>query len=46
VLSGVGKFREEFEAYIAKSEHPEFGLAASEDVTNKVAERTAAGIHS
>jgi len=45
VLSGVTKFREEFEAYIAKSNHPNFALAAPEDVTNKVAERTAAGIH-
>jgi NADH-quinone oxidoreductase subunit F len=46
VLSGVTKFREEFEAYIAKSNHPEFALAASEDLTSKVADRTAAGIHS
>jgi NADH-quinone oxidoreductase subunit F len=46
VLSGITKFRGEFEAYIAKSSHPDFALAASEDLTNKVADRTAAGIHS
>jgi NADH-quinone oxidoreductase subunit F len=45
VLSGIPKFREEFEAYVAKSSHPDFALAAPEDLTNKVAERTAAGIH-
>ena len=46
VISGITKFREEFEAYIAKSSQPDFALAAPEDVTNKVAERTSAGIHS
>jgi len=46
VISGITKFREEFEAYIAKSSQPDFALAAPEDVTNKVAERTSAGVHS
>jgi len=41
VISGITKFREEFEAYIAKSNHPDFALAAPEDLTNKVADRTA-----
>ena len=46
VLSGITKFREEFEAYIAKSTKPEFELPASADITAAVADRTAAGIHS
>jgi NADH-quinone oxidoreductase subunit F len=44
VLSGVSKFREEFEAYIARSGAPDFALPAAE-ISGKVAERTAAGMH-
>jgi NADH-quinone oxidoreductase subunit F len=46
VLSGITKFREEFEAYVAKSKEPGFELPASSDLTSAVADRTAAGIHS
>ena len=46
VLSGVSKFREEFEAYIARSAAPDFALAAPKEISEKVADRTAAGIHS
>ena len=45
VLSGVSKFREEFEAYVAASNAPGFEVPAPDTVTEKVAERTAAGIH-
>jgi len=45
VLSGVAKFREEFEAYVAKAGAPEYGLAALGEVSAKVAGRTAAGMH-
>ncbi|HSB36528.1 MAG TPA: NADH-ubiquinone oxidoreductase-F iron-sulfur binding region domain-containing protein, partial [Thermoanaerobaculia bacterium] len=46
VLSGVSKFRSEFEAYIARSAAPEYGLPAPREVSSKVAERVAGGIHS
>jgi NADH-quinone oxidoreductase subunit F len=46
VLSGVTKFRAEFEAYLAKSKDPGFELAASEELTSKIAERVAEGMHS
>jgi NADH-quinone oxidoreductase subunit F len=46
VLSGVSKFREEFEAYIARSGGPDYQLTAPDDLTPKVADRVAAGIHS
>jgi NADH-quinone oxidoreductase subunit F len=46
VLSGVSKFREEFEVYIAKSTAPDYQLPAPEEVSPKVADRVAAGIHS
>ena len=45
VLSGVSKFREEFEAYITASREPDFALPAPRDISSKVADRTAAGIH-
>ncbi len=46
VLSGVAKFRSEFEAYLAKSTDPGFELPASEELTPRVAELTAEGMHS
>jgi NADH-quinone oxidoreductase subunit F len=46
VLSAIPKFREEFEAYVKKSANPEFALPASRDLTTKIAERVAEGIHS
>ena len=46
VLSGVTKFRAEFEAYLAKSATPDFEQPAPADVTEKVTERMAEGIHS
>ncbi len=45
VLSGVTKFREEFEAYIASSKQPDFILPAPDEISPKVADRVAAGIH-
>ncbi len=45
VLSGVSKFREEFEAYVAKAAAAEAVLPAPGGITSKVAERTAAGMH-
>ncbi len=44
VLSGVSKFRAEFEAYVERSTAPDFALPAAE-ISGKVAARTAAGIH-
>jgi NADH-quinone oxidoreductase subunit F len=46
VLSGVTKFREEFEAYIAKSSSPTYEIPAPEEISPNVADRVAAGIHS
>jgi len=46
VLSGIAKFRGEFEAYLAKSANPDFQQAAPDEVTSKVADRTADWIHS
>ncbi|MCG3191302.1 MAG: NADH-quinone oxidoreductase subunit F [Thermoanaerobaculia bacterium] len=46
VLSGVTKFRSEFEAYIAKSAALDYQLPAPAAVTDKVAARVAEGIHS
>ncbi len=46
VISGITKFRGEFEAYVAKSQKPEFEQHAPDDLTNAIADRTAAGIHS
>jgi NADH-quinone oxidoreductase subunit F len=46
VLSGVTKFRAEFEAYLAKSKDPGFELPAPDEVTPRLAERMAEGIHS
>jgi len=46
VLSGITKFRGEFEAYVAKSRESNFELPASGDLTAAIADRTAAGIHS
>jgi len=45
VLSGVSKFRQEFEAYVAKAPAGEAVLPAPGGITSKVAERTAAGMH-
>jgi NADH-quinone oxidoreductase subunit F len=46
VISGITKFRPEFEAYLAKAASPDFALSAPSDVTGKVAGRNAEGIHS
>ncbi len=46
VISGITKFRSEFEAYIAKSAKPDFELPAPDVITEKVAARVAEGIHS
>jgi NADH-quinone oxidoreductase subunit F len=46
VLSGVTKFRAEFEAYLAKSKDPGFQLQAPDEVTSRVADLTAEGMHS
>ncbi len=46
VLSGIAKFRPEFEACLAKAASPDFALTAPSDVTEKVAGRMAEGIHS
>jgi len=45
VLSGVSKFREEFEAYVASSKRPSFAQPAPDRNTPRLAERNAAGIH-
>ncbi len=46
VISGVTKFREEFEAYLTRAKEPGYALIAPPDVTARVAERVAEGIHS
>jgi NADH-quinone oxidoreductase subunit F len=46
VISGITKFRAEFEAYVEKSTKPDFQLKAPEDLTAKIADRPAAGVHS
>ena len=46
VISGITKFRAEFEAYINSSTNPVFEQKAPGDLTNEIADRTAAGIHS
>jgi NADH:ubiquinone oxidoreductase subunit F (NADH-binding) len=46
VISGITKFRAEFEAYLARAASPDFALPAPSDVTSKVAGRMAEGIHS
>jgi NADH-quinone oxidoreductase subunit F len=46
VISGITKFRSEFEAYLAKAASPDFALSAPSEVTGKVAGRNAEGIHS
>ena len=45
VLSGITKFRDEFEAYIATSAEPEFAIPAPDEVGPGVAARVAAGMH-
>ncbi|MBL8114959.1 MAG: NADH-quinone oxidoreductase subunit NuoF [Acidobacteria bacterium] len=45
VISGITKFRDEFEAYLSKAKAPDFALAAPAEVTPKVADRVAEGIH-
>ena len=46
VLSAVPRFREEFEAYVAKSASSGFQVPAPAEVTPKLAERMAEGMHS
>ena len=46
VLSGVTKFRDEFEAYVARSAVPGYALGAPEELTPRLAERVAEGMHS
>jgi NADH-quinone oxidoreductase subunit F len=46
VLSAIPKFREEFEAYVARSAAPGFDQPAPAGITSKVAGRTAEGMHS
>jgi hypothetical protein len=46
VLSAIPKFRGEFEAYIAKSATPGFEVPAPVEITSKLAERMAEGMHS
>jgi NADH-quinone oxidoreductase subunit F len=46
VLSAIPRFREEFEAYVAKSASPGFDVPASGQITPKLAGRTAEGMHS
>ncbi|HEX7616427.1 MAG TPA: NADH-quinone oxidoreductase subunit NuoF [Thermoanaerobaculia bacterium] len=46
VISGITKFRGEFEAYVTRSTKPEFEQLASSDLTIAVADRNAAGVHS
>jgi NADH-quinone oxidoreductase subunit F len=46
VISGITKFRSEFEAYVEKSKSPGFAQEAPDDLTNAIAGRQAAGIHS
>lgn len=46
VISGVTKFRAEFEAYLSQSASPSFALPASDELTPRIAERTAEGMHS
>jgi NADH-quinone oxidoreductase subunit F len=45
VLSGISKFRDEFEAYIAESPAADAVLPAPGGITAKVADRMAAGMH-
>ncbi|HQR45568.1 MAG TPA: NADH-quinone oxidoreductase subunit NuoF [Thermoanaerobaculia bacterium] len=45
VLSGVSKFRAEFEAYVERSARPDFAVPRPEAVGEKVAARVAAGMH-
>jgi NADH-quinone oxidoreductase subunit F len=46
VISGITKFRGEFEAYIERSTKPGFEVAASSDLTAALADRRASGVHS
>jgi NADH-quinone oxidoreductase subunit F len=46
VISGITKFRAEFEAYVEKSTKPGFEQKAPSDLTNEIADRMAAGMHS
>jgi NADH dehydrogenase subunit F (EC 1.6.5.3) len=46
VLSSIPRFREEFEAYVARSAAPGFEQAAPAEITPKLAERMAEGMHS
>ena len=46
VLSSIPRFREEFEAYVAKSAAPGFEVPAPDQITAKLAERMAEGMHS
>ncbi|MCL4810709.1 MAG: hypothetical protein KJ062_23360, partial [Thermoanaerobaculia bacterium] len=46
VLSAIPKFRAEFDAYVARSVAPGFEVPASSQITPKLAERMAEGMHS
>ena len=46
VISGITKFRAEFEAYVERSEKKTFDQSAPDDLTDAIADRTAAGMHS
>ena len=46
VLSAIPRFREEFEAYVAKSSSQGFEVPAPAEITEKLAERMAEGMHS
>jgi NADH-quinone oxidoreductase subunit F len=46
VISGVTKFRDEFEAYLAKAVNPGFAIDAPDENTAKLTERVAEGMHS
>ncbi|MEO6325256.1 MAG: NADH-quinone oxidoreductase subunit NuoF [Thermoanaerobaculia bacterium] len=46
VLSGIAKFRSEFEAYLTVAKNLDYALAAPEENTLKIADRVAEGMHS
>jgi NADH-quinone oxidoreductase subunit F len=46
VLSGISKFRSEFEAYLADAKNLDYAVAAPEEISTKIADRVAEGMHS
>ena len=46
VISGVTKWKGEFEAYLAKAVNPGFAVDAPDENTAKLTERVAEGMHS